>query len=143
MILASYLGKNSVVMRFGLLLISLFTLSFVAQGQESKSDVFVPISKYLEAGNAKNLSAWFSENIELVMFGERSNCSRNQAKQILKRFFMDYTPREFDIVHKSGVYPMVYAIGELEGGGYKFRVTIFVKTTERGNYIQQLSIEKE
>ena len=38
---------------------------------------------------------------------------------------------------------MVYAIGELEGGGYKFRVTIFVKTTERGNYIQQLSIEKE
>jgi hypothetical protein len=38
---------------------------------------------------------------------------------------------------------MVYAIGQLEGGGNRFKVTIFVKTTERGNYIQQLSIEKE
>ena len=43
-------GKNSVVMRFGLLLISLLTLSFVAQGQESKSDVFVPISSTWRPG---------------------------------------------------------------------------------------------
>lgn len=114
-----------------------------AYGQQKQSDVFVPISKYLENGNAKNLSAWFSENIELVIFGSRSNCSRNQAKQIMSRFFADYTPSSFDIVHKSGVYPMTYAIGQLEGGGNKFRVTIFVKTTERGNYIQQLSIDKE
>lgn len=111
--------------------------------QHKEGDVFVPISKYLENGNAKSLSAWFSENIELVMFGNRSNCSRNQAKQIMRSFFMDYTPHSFDIVHKSGVYPMTYAIGRLEGGGNKFKITIFVKTTERGNYIQQLSIEKE
>lgn len=120
-----------------------FTLSLVSFGQEHKSDVFIPISKYLESGNAKNLSAWFSENVELVIFGNRNNYSRNQAKQIMRKFFMDYTPRSFDIVHKSGVYPMIYAIGQLEGGGNRFKVTIFVKTTERGNYIQQLSIEKE
>ncbi len=131
-------------MRYFLLVLSLFTLSFVASAQHTGGgDVFVPISKYLESGNAKNLSAWFSENIELVIFGDRNNCSRNQARQILKRFFTDYTPRSFKIVHKSGVYPMVYAIGELEGGGNKFKVTVFVKTTERGNYIQQLSIDKE
>jgi hypothetical protein len=114
-----------------------------AQSQQQEHDVFVPISKYLQTGNSDNLSAWFSENIELVIFGSRNNCSRNQAKQIMKRFFRDYTPRSFEIVHKSGVYPMVYAIGQLEGGGNKFRITIFVKTTERGNYIQQLSVEKE
>ena len=130
-------------MRYCLLILSLCAFSFVAASQSQKSDVFVPISKYLEKGNASNLSAWFSENIELVLFGNRNNCSRNQAKQIMRKFFADYTPRSFEIVHKSGVYPMVYAIGQLEGGGNRFKVTIFVKTTERGNYIQQLSIEKE
>lgn len=134
-------------MRYCFLILSFLALSLVSfgqgQNQIQKSDVFVPISKYLESGNAANLSAWFSENIELVMFGNRKNCSRNQAKQIMRRFFSDYTPRSFEIVHKSGVHPMIYAIGQLEGGGNRFKVTIFVKTTERGNYIQQLSIEKE
>lgn len=130
-------------MRLFVSVILFMTISLCAVGQQKESDVFVPISKYLENGNAKNLSAWFSESIELVMFGNRSNCSRNQAMQIMKRFFMDYTPSSFDILHKSGVYPMTYAIGQLEGGGNKFRITIFVKTTERGNYIHQLSIDKE
>ena len=111
--------------------------------QSKESDVFVPIAKYLEGGNANYLSAWFSENIELQMLGEVHSCSRNQAKQILKRFFIEYTPNSFDIIHKGGSYPITYAIGKLHGGGNIFKITIFVRTTEKGNYIQQLSIEKE
>jgi hypothetical protein len=38
---------------------------------------------------------------------------------------------------------MKYAIGNLSAGGEKFRVTLFVKTQEDGNFIQQLRIEKE
>lgn len=143
LIFAYVSGMSNVSIKPLLLASLLVALPLFASGQQTQSDVFVPIAKYLEHGNAKNLSAWFSENIELVMFGQRSNCSRSQARQIMKRFFEDYTPHSFDIVHKSGVYPMTYAIGKLEGGGNKFRITIFVKTTERGNYIQQLSIDKE
>lgn len=111
--------------------------------QQKGQDVFVPISKYLEQGNADNLSAWFADNLELDVMGDKNSCSRNQAKQILRSFFVNYTPKSFDIVHKSGVYPMTYAIGLLDGGGNKFRVTIFVKTGDTGNSIQQLTIEKE
>ena len=90
MILASYLGKNSVVMRFGLLLISLLTLSFVAQGQESKSDVFVPISKYLEAGKAY-VTANFSE----MKFTECNECAYKEfelfktANTVYSQYFLD------------------------------------------------------
>ena len=132
-------------MRYILTILTIFTYSIVlpAQDKQSENDVFVPIAKYLENGNATNLSAWFADNVELVIFGSRNNCSRNQAKQIMRNFFINYTPNNFDVVHKSGNYPMKYAIGVLEGGGNEFKVTIFVKTTERGNHIQQLSIEKE
>lgn len=111
--------------------------------QNRESDVFVPIAKYLESGSAAHLSAWFSDNIELLILGERHNCSRNQAKQILKRFFDDYTPSSFNIIHKGGTYPMSYAIGNLQGGGNMFKITVFVKTNDKGNYIQQITIEKE
>ena len=128
-----------------LLALSLFVFSFnsaVPQTQNTQ-DVFVPISKYLEQGKADNLSAWFADNLELDVLGDKNSCSRNQAKQILRNFFVNYTPKSFDILHRSGIYPMSYAIGMLDGGGNKFRVTIFVKTTDTGNYIQQLVIEKE
>lgn len=108
-----------------------------------EQDVFVPISKYIQQGDAECLSAWFADNLELDVMGNNNNCSRNQAKQIVKSFFSSYTPKMFDIVHKSGTFPMKYAIGHLDGGGYRFRVIIFVKTDDTGNSIQQLKIEKE
>lgn len=128
-----------------MLVLSLLTATCLfAQSQNNRGqDVFVPISKYLEQGRADNLSAWFAETLEIDVLGDKNSCSRNQAKQILRNFFVNYTPKSFDVVHKSGVYPMSYAIGVLDGGGNRFKVTIFVKTTELGNYIQHLSIEKE
>jgi len=65
------------------------------------------------------------------------------ATQIMKDFFVNYTPKSFSIVHKSGKAPLTYAIGSLSAGGEKFRVTLFVMTQEKGNQIQQLRIERE
>ena len=75
--------------------------------------------------------------------GTVSNCSRNQARQIIRNFFTNYTPRCFEIVYKSGTYPMKYAVGNLDSGGNMFTVTILVKTYDAGNYIEQLKIEKQ
>jgi|SRR5574344_44857 hypothetical protein len=129
-----------ILLAFSLLV---FSVNTAFPQTQNNQDVFVPISKYLEQGRADNLSAWFAENLELDVLGDKNSCSRNQAKQILRNFFVNYTPKSFDVLHRSGVYPMSYAIGLLDGGGNKFRVTIFVKTTDTGNYIQQLTIEKE
>src|SRR5574344_2888651 len=121
-------------------------LMFQAKGMQQMAsqshDVFVPISKYLKQGNTEKLSAWFAKNLELDILGNANDCSKVQATQIIKEFFTTYTPKSFVIIHKSGQAPMKYAIGTLNAGGEKFRVTLLVKTQSSGNLIQQLRIEK-
>lgn len=107
------------------------------------NNVFVPIAKYMQMGDAECLAAWFADNLQLNVMGTVSNCSRSQARQIIRNFFTNYTPRCFQIVYKSGSYPMEYAVGNLDSGGNMFTVTILVKTNDSGNYIEQLKIEKK
>ena len=106
-------------------LISLF-IGTVSSAQDSGYDVFVPITKYLQAGDADKLSAWFADNLEVTIFTVTNDSSRSQARQILKTFFNSYTPRSFDITHKAGRANMKYALGSLNAGGEIFVVTIFV-----------------
>ena len=115
---------------------------FASQSQQGQ-DVFVPIAKYVAAGDAESLSAWFTTSLEIDILGRTSISSKQQAKQILKDFFSANTPKSFSITHQSGRAPMKYAVGSLSAGGSKFRVIIFVKTTAEGNYIENIRIEKE
>lgn len=108
-----------------------------------ENSVFVPISKYFQRGDAECLAAWFAENLQVNVMGTVSNCSRSQARQIVRNFFTNYTPRDFEIVYTSGTYPMEYAVGNLDSGGNMFTITILVKTNDSGNYIEQLKIEKQ
>ncbi len=106
-------------------------------------DVFTPIGKYIQSGDYEKLSAWFADNLELNILGAINNCTRNQARLIIKNFFTNYTPKKFTIIHKSGKAPMKYAVGSLTAGGEKFRVILYVKTTDGVNSIQQLKVERE
>ncbi len=110
--------------------------------QDSSYDVFNPISKYLAVGDAEKLSAWFSDNLEVTIFSNSNDSSRNQARQIMKTFFRSYTPRSFEITHKAGRSNMKYALGTLNAGGEMFVVTIFVNCNDTDFKIQQLKIER-
>ena len=113
-----------------------------ASAQDSSYDVFVPISKYIACGDAEKLSAWFSDNLEVTIFSNSNDSSRNQARQIMKSFFKSYTPRSFEIRHKAGRPNMKYALGTLNAGGEMFLVTIFVNYKDESYKIQQLKIER-
>ena len=113
-----------------------------AAAQESGYDVFNPIAKYLAMGDADKLSAWFSDNLEVTIFADSNDSSRNQACQIMKSFFRSYTPRSFEITHKAGRSNMKYALGTLNAGGEMFVVTIFVGYNEKSYRIQHLKIER-
>ena len=67
----------------------------VQEVQDGGDDVFVPISKYIAAGNSEALSAWFADNLEIAVLARESDASRAQARQIVKTFFDTYTPRSF------------------------------------------------
>lgn len=108
----------------------------------SGDDVFVPVSKYIAAGNSEALSAWFADNLEIAVLARESDASRAQARQIVKSFFDSYTPRSFDITHTAGRANMKYALGNLKAGGETFVVTIFMSCKDNTYKIQQLKIER-
>ena len=126
-----------------ILLIPALLLCLSADAQDQSYDVFVPITKYISHGNAENLSAWFADNLEITVLSRSSNASKNQAKQILKSFFIDYTPRSFEITHTAGKDNMKYALGTLIAGGERFVITIFVNYDSDSYKIQQLKIDRE
>ena len=110
--------------------------------QPAGYDVFIPISKYMAQGNADSLSAWFDDNLEIAVVAQGSNASKAQAKQIVKTFFENYTPRSFEVNHTAGRDNMKYALGTLKAGGENFSVTIFVSSKGKSYKIQQLKIER-
>lgn len=116
--------------------------SMDASAQDTGYDVFNPISKYIETGDADKLSAWFSDNLEVTIFSSSNDSSRSQARQIMKSFFKSYTPRSFKINHKAGRSNMKYALGMLNAGGEMFLVTIFVSLEGNDYMIQQIKIER-
>ena len=125
-----------------LTLMVMLAAAFSAKGQDVSYDVFVPISKYIEMGDAEKLSAWFSDHLEVTIFSNSNDSSRIQAKQIIKSFFKSCTPRDFEIVHKAGRTNMKYALGTLTAGGEHFMVTIFVGFKDSSYRIQHLKIER-
>jgi hypothetical protein len=118
------------------------SLLSVCASAQTAGDVFTPIAKYIENGDAESLSAWFSDNLEVAIFAKTNDASRNQAKQIMKSFFKTYTPRSFRLSHKAGRPNMKYALGVLSAGGEMFQVTIFVGLKDSEYRIQQLKIER-
>ncbi|MBO8481370.1 MAG: DUF4783 domain-containing protein [Muribaculum sp.] len=116
----------------------------LATTQGNEADVFVPIGKYIQQGNADRLSAWFADNLEVTILGNSNDCcSKNQAKEIMQAFFDANRPYRFNIIHKSGESIMKHAIGRLYCNQSNYSVTISVMIGENGNHIQILRIDNE
>ena len=126
------------LLKIALVLTVLLPLSARAQ---SGFDVFVPISKYFAQGDADKLSSWFADNLEITIISRTSDSSRSQARQMVKSFFENYSPRSFEINHTASNGNTKYALGALNAGGQTFLVTIFVSLDEDTYKIQQLKID--
>lgn len=123
------------------LLMTMFTGGQAAQAQNQGYDVFIPISKYITQGNYDALSTWFADNLDVSVLSRSVDASRSQARQIIKAFFEEHTPRSFIITHTAGRANMKYVIGDLNAGGENYRLTIFVICQNDKYKIQQLKID--
>lgn len=125
---------------------SLYTTS--VQTQRLKQDdgfaVFSSITKYMAAGDAASLSSWFADNLDVTIISSSRNCSRKQAREILRSFFEANTPRSFTVTHKASEANKKYMIGQLNAGGELFQVTIYATSSSGDPYkIQQLNISRQ
>lgn len=101
------------------------------------------ITKSLKTGNAKVLSDYFNQNVELVVLDNDNVYSKAQAEQIVDNFFSANIPKNFTIIHDLGREGSKSVIGNLATKNGTFRVYFLLKQNNGKDYIHQLRIEKQ
>lgn len=128
--------------------IILIFCSFMSIAANSSQDKKVPneINVGLATGDAKVLSTYFNQNVELVVLDNDNVYSKAQAQQIVTNFFSKFPPIEknaFSIIHDSGKENAQYVIGRLKTEKGDFRVYLLLKQNDGKQYIHVLRIEQQ
>ncbi len=97
----------------------------------------------LKSGNARTLSEFFNQNVELVVPDSDNVYSKAQAQLIVSNFFSSYPPQNFSVIHQGGKEGAQYVIGNLGTKKGSFRVYFLLKKSDGKDYIHQLRIEKQ
>ena len=97
----------------------------------------------LKAGNAKSLSGYFNQNIELVVPESDNVYSKAQAQLIVNDFFNSHIPETFSVIHQGGKEGAQYVIGNLATSKGTYRVYFLLKKNDGKDFIHQLRIEKQ
>jgi hypothetical protein len=120
------------------LLAGIFLISVPAKAQIPDE-----ILQSLKSGNARVLSDFFNQNVELVVPESDNVYSKAQAQLIVSNFFSSYPPQNFSVLHQGGKEGAQYVIGNLGTKKGTFRVYFLLKKNEGKNFIHQLRIEKQ
>ena len=115
--------------------------SSLVQGQ---SEVVDNIKTAMKSGSSKELSKYFSQNVDVTIDGDIQPFSKTQAEYELRDFFKNHVPDNFTIIHqgasKGGLH---FAIGQYISKSDTFRIFFRIKGSEGKYLIHEITIEKE
>ncbi len=97
----------------------------------------------LKSGDARALSEYFNQNVELVVPDSDNVYSKAQAQLIVSDFFSSHAPQNFSVIHQGGKEGAQYVIGKLGTQKGTYRVYFLLKKSGSKDYIHQLRIEKQ
>lgn len=118
--------------------------SFSNQNSFIKIDIPPEVFEAMKLGNSSDISKFFNSSVELVILDKDDVYSKQQAEQILKKFFDGNKVKNFKILHQGGKEGAQYAIGNLMTvAGKQYRVYFLVKENSGKSLIHQLRIEEE
>ncbi len=124
----------------------LFSLFLVITGSALASlDMLDDIANALRSGDARTVSRYFGNTVDLTIISQEEVYSKVQAEQVLRDFFSKNTPRSFTIIHKGESKEGArYAIGTLvTSQGSTYRTYFFIKQQGNTAIIQELRFMKE
>jgi len=107
----------------------------------AQRDVSPTILSALQRGDAVAVSAFFNENIELIVGQVNDVFSKKQATGILADFFRRNRVGSFRIIHKGNKENSAFTICSMQAGAVSYRVYVLVRTSDTQQLIQQLRIE--
>jgi len=111
---------------------------------QAQSEVISNVRSSLKTGSSKELSKYLGEMIALKIDGQQSNYSRTQAEYVLKDFFKQYPPTDFQYVHQGASEGgLKYAIGRYQYDTGSFRVVLRSKKFDSGYKVSSLDFTKE
>jgi len=102
------------------------------------------IANALKSGNAAEVAKYFSNSVDLTLPSNEGVYSKTQAELILKTFFSNHQPKNFNIVHngdsKNNTH---FSIGNLVTENGTFRTYILYKEKDNNVIILELRIETD
>ncbi len=102
------------------------------------------LSKAIAAGNAVELAKHFDNQVELTIKDNENGYSKDQAQEVVRRFFVAHPVQSFRIMHHSTTGGNAeYAIGTLQTGKGSFRTYILLKSKSGQMLIQQLKFTQD
>ena len=124
-------------------LITIFILSAISLIPGWSQIVPGELSAAIREGDAKKMSGFFHQSLEMTILEKDYMASKNQATRIMESFFKNHPPISFTISFDGTKENSKYAIGSLKTKDAVFRVNMFFLNRENVRLIYYLSIEKE
>ena len=99
------------------------------------------ITNMIAVGNADSLATFFNQRVELSLPDYSLVSSRNQARMILRQFFAQNTPTEFNVVAQNEGQNGYFVSGMLNSGDTRYRVSFLTKEQSNQQVVYQFTIE--
>lgn len=108
-------------------------------------DLFGPVKAAVRAGNAEELGNQLNQTVGVDLNGKQATYSKTQAEMVLRDFFRDNPPSDFNIVHTGASQDgaLQFAIGKYTSGKNTFSVLIRVRTAGKVRLVHDISFVKE
>lgn len=121
-----------------MLLCCLLVVTSYAQGQIEE------ISAGIRSGNVSFISKYFDNVVDITVNNNQSTFSHSQAEMVLKNFFKNSEPSEFNIIENgvSNGNGSAYTVGELVTKNNRYKVYISIRQKDRNYMIQEMRFEK-
>ena len=87
----------SITLRIMMKLINILTLALFISISALGQSIPEGLVNAMKTGNAKNLSEFFHQSLEMTILEKDYNSSKNQATRIMEDFFRDHKPIDFTI----------------------------------------------
>lgn len=97
----------------------------------------------VKTGNAGLLARYFDQTVEISLPDRSDAYSKTQAEQVMKDFFNSKNIKNFDIDHRSEQGRSVCCIGTLVTGSGSYRTTLYMKTRNDKQALQEIRIEEK
>jgi len=128
---------------------SFFALIFVFSSlnglnAQAQKDVIAQVREAIKAGSAKELSKFLNQNVDVMIDEQLQTYSKAQAEFVLRDFFKEHPPAEFNIIHhgsSKGGQP--FAIGLYKSGTETYRVFMKIKNDGGQQLVHEIRFSKE